>query len=817
MSSYIKPVIRNLLRNKIYTVINIAGLCFGICACIILFLVRDFEYSFDTFHPDKDRLYIVSIGIQEPGSKRVYFQTGPPPASSAIRREVPGVEAAAGFLHFGGPVYIPDGNNKLKKFENHLDGTWAPASIFAEPQYFSIFKYEWLAGNAATALNDPFKVVLTENKARKYFGSEPLANMIGKTIIYGDSIMVQVAGIVKDWQGNTDFRFTDIISYSTIAGSFLKNQIDLNEWQQKDVWTIVKLSKGTRPEQVNEQLATMVKRYVSPDGTKPSRLSNMSLSLKAFTDLHFESEFEENEIRTADVTQINMLTGIALFILILAIANFINLSTAQAYQRAKEIGVRKTLGAGRVGLILQYMVETLVLAFLAMLFALLLVNPALAAFSSFIPPGIVFHVFDPATLSFLAFITVVATLLAGFYPAIVLTGYLPVTCLKDGLQNTREKWYLRRGLIVFQFCISLIFIISIIVINTQFQFIQSKKLGFNSDAIIVVPTYDQATTKGNVKALAAKINQMPGVAGVALQSQSPLSGVDMVLKAIYKGKADMEVAMARQEGDKNFIPLYNMQLVAGKNLTQSDSLREFVINEACVKYLGFGSPDEAIGKLLYVRNSAYPIVGVVADFHQHSFHQLIKPMCIINTPETENEIAVKILKNRNDSKNANNIIASMQKAFKEIYPNAEFSYTFFDESIARLYENDQRTKRLINVSVFVSMLISLMGMFGFVMFVGQKRAREISVRKVLGATSIDIVALLCREFVILIIIALFIASPIAYYFMYKWLQNFVYRINLSWWMFILAGLVTLLITLVTVGFHTIRAALINPTKVLKNQ
>jgi putative ABC transport system permease protein len=816
MSSYIKPLIRKLLRNKIYTVINIAGLCFGICACIILFLVKDFEYSFDTFHPDKDRLYIVSIGIQEPGSKRVYFQTAPPPASSAIRREVPGVEAAAGFLHFGGPVYIPDGNNNTKKFENHLDGTWIPASIFAEPQYFSIFKYEWLAGNPATALNDPFKVVLTENKARKYFGSEPLANMIGKTIIYGDSIMVQVSGIVKDWQGNTDFRFTDIISYSTVGSSFLKNQIDLNEWQQKDVWTIVKLSKGTRPEHINERLATLVKRYVSTDQAKPARLSNMSLSLKAFTDLHFDSEFEENEIRTADITQINMLTVIALFILILAI--FINLSTAQAFQRAKEIGVRKTLGAGRAGLILQYMVETLVLAFLAMLFALLLVNPALAAFSSFIPPGVVFHVFDPATLSFLAFITVVATFLAGFYPAMVLTGYLPVTCLKDGLQNTREKWYLRRGLIVFQFCISLIFIISMIVINTQFQFIRSKNLGFNSDAIIVVPTYDQATTKVNVKALSAKINQMAGVTRVALQSQAPLSGVDMVLNAIYKGNgADMQVAMARQEGDENFIPLYNMQLVAGKNITQSDSLKEFVINETCAKYLGFKVPDEAIGKLLYVQNSAYPIVGVVADFHQHTLHQPIKPMCIINTPATENEIAIKILKNGNDIRNAENIIASTQKAFKEIYPSAEFNYSFFDESIARLYENDQRTKRLINISVFVSMLISLMGMFGFVMFVGQKRAREISVRKVLGATSVDIVALLCREFVILIIIALFIASPIAYYFMYKWLQNFVYRIDLSWWMFILAGLVTLLITLMTVGFHTIRAALTNPTKVLKNQ
>jgi putative ABC transport system permease protein len=398
-----------------------------------------------------------------------------------------------------------------------------------------------------------------------------------------------------------------------------------------------------------------------------------------------------------------------------------------------------------------------------------------------------------------------------------LSGYKPVICLRGGgTQKHNEKWYLRKGLIIFQFTVSLIFIIGTIVISHQLQFIRNRNLGFTSEAVVTLyPNADDSLSK--VRALAQKIMQVPGVSKLALESNPPLSGADMGMTIRYKNRNEPELGVQKEIGDENFIPLYQMRLLSGRNLIHSDQVKELVINETCSKKLGFTNPGEAVGQLLYVKDKAYPIVGVVADFHQHSFHELIKPMCILNQSDRERRIAVKLATNGKEIKNANATLSSIEKKFKEIYPNDAFHYSFFDESIAHLYEKDQRTGWLMNISMIITIFISCMGLFGVAIFTVEQRTKEIGIRKVLGATVASIVAMISKDFVILIVIALVISSPIAFYCMNRWLQGFAYRIDIHWWVFALAGSGAILIALSTVGFQAIRAAIANPVKSLRNE
>lgn len=817
LGNYFKIAWRNITRHKLYSTINVLGLALGLCACLTLYLITHFELSFDRFHPDKDRIYHVAIGLQETNGKRVYFQSAPPPAPAAIRQEVPGIDVVAGFQHYRAKITVPDAKGPSKKFENHLEGSRLPQSILAEPQYFSIFIYQWLAGSAAGALNDPYKVVLTESRARKYFGNGPLDDMIGKTVIYDDSLFVQVSGIVRDWGKNTDFPFSDFISYSTIEHSWLKNSIQLDDWDQKDTWTLVKLARGVSPTKIDDQLSAMVKRHVQKASTNQGHLGNFTLSLQPLSNLHFSDSFEENEVRTADRSLLYGLMGIALFILILAIVNFINLSTAQSFQRAKEVGVRKVMGGSRMSLIFQFLTETFVITSLGLLLAISLINPVLAAFRSFIPPGVEFHVTDPSTIAFLVVVGLGTSLLAGLYPAKVLSGHLPVSCLKgSAVQKGHEKWYLRKGLIVFQFTVALIFIIGTLVISNQLKFIRSKDLGFSADAIVTVkPPWGKSVDK--MKVLAEEITRLPGVGNVALESNSPMSDVHMGMLMTYKSKDVRDLAVARQVADENFVALYQMRLIAGRNVSPNDSLREFVINETCSRLLGFPNPQQAIGRLLYVKGKAYPVVGVVADFHQHSFHESIKPMCIVNTSDRKFEIAVKLISGGSPSDRTKATLALIEKRYKEIYPDEPFNYRFFDESIAQMYEKDRRTGWLMDTAMLVTIFISCMGLFGLAMYTAERRSKEIGIRKVLGASVVNIAGMLSKDFVTLILIAFAISSPISFYFMNRWLQDFAYRVDIGWWVFALAGLLAVLIALTTVSFQAVKAALANPINSLRSE
>lgn len=808
--NYLTIAWRKITRDKTYALVNILGLSLGLCACIVIYVIVSYELSFDTFHPGKDRIYRVMGDVTESTGDKLHFCRVPLAVSLSGRRVLTGTDAIATILPYDTKVTISGANGASEEFSTKIDGTSYLTACIAEPEYFNIFPYQWLAGNANVSLSMPNKVVLTESRARQYFGNITPDKMIGKQVIYQDSLRLNVSGIIKDWDRNTDLAFTDFISFSTLQSSFLGNDYDLTKWGRGNMsaWVFSKLTKGTDPQQLTEQLNNMVKTHAAPD-------IKLALWLENITDIHFDADIIENPIRTAHKPTLYGLIAIALFILILAVINFINLSTALSTLRFKETGVRKVLGGSKSSLIFQYLTEAFLIVFFSVLLSTTLVNPALNIFRSFIPPGVTFHFFAPSTLLFLLIVTIITCIAAGLYPAMVLSSHSPIRTLRSAsLQPGGEKWLLRKGLIVFQFSVSLIFIIGSIVIARQLRYTREKDLGFKADAIINIET-PRNSPSGTVNVLAQKVKQIPGVNKVALEWLPPMTENPRGMKIKYNSIDQKDFWVKQVAGDEQYIPVYQLKLLAGRNLVKTDTVNEFVINETFSKMMGHDAPGKSLGKILYWDDKPYPVVGVVADFHTTSLHDPIAPLCIINRANREYSIAVKLASKGKNYSDIQHVLAPIEKIWKQLYPAKPFTYKFYDETLAALYEKDQQTATLINVAMAITIFISCIGLFGLTLFTAEKRAKEVSIRKVLGATISNIVFLLSKDFVVLVIIALLIASPVAWYFMDTWLQNFAYHINIGWWIFLLAGFAAICIALITISLQAIKAAVANPVKYLR--
>jgi ABC-type antimicrobial peptide transport system permease subunit len=817
LKNYFRIATRILARNRLYTTINILGLALGICGCMIIWLVGSYEMSFDRFHPDGDRIYRVGGG-GKPGEQKMAEVL--PPMPDAIRKMIPGMESVTAFfpLYNGQEVLIPAGDKPAGSYDEAAEGQdGMPGVIIADADYFSIFRYQWLAGNPAVALQQPFTVVLTESRARLYFGSLPPESVIGKEVIYQDSLRVHVSGVVRDWAEHTDLPYTDFISFPTIAGSFLKKVRHIDDWVLHRgggmfYWPtcFVKLAKGVSAVQVDAQLSVLAAQHVAGSNLKDPPL----LHLQPLADIHFNTDYNDN-LRKAHLPTLYALTGIALFILLLAAVNFINLSTAQSLQRAKEIGVRKVLGSGKRSLVMQFLTEAGLLTATAVIIAALLTKPAMALFRDYIPPGVRFIPLAPGNLLFLVGITAGVTLLAGFYPARVLSGYQPVQTLKgSGSVKGGEKWWLRRGLIVFQFTISLVFIIVTLVIGNQIRFMLNTDYGFKTDAIVSVGGEWNDTT-GKIKVLEQRFSQIPGIAQMVREEDPPAGWGRTTMGVTYKGKTIVNMGSTVEWADEGYIPFYGMRMLAGRNIRHTDSLAEFVINETAAKQLGFAQPAAAIGQFLYVQNKPYPIVGVVDDFHEGSFREAIQSAVIGNMPREENMLGVRLASAGKGADNMKATLDAMKKAYKEVFPTESFNPWFMDELIREMYEEEQKTASLVRVAMGLAIFISCMGLFGLSLFTAERCAGEIGIRKVLGATTGDIALMLNRQFIRLVLLAMVIASPIAWILAHRWLQDFAYRVTVNGWVFILAGLGAVGIALVTVSYQSIRAAAANPVKSLK--
>ena len=815
LKNYLKIAWRNIINRKTSSLINILGLSLGITSCLAIYLITHFELTFDKFHPDAARIYRMNVERQESAGEKRLLGYVPPPAARTALAEIPGLEAAAGYQLYLATVRVPGSAHPTQKFDNKLEGISTPNTIITDPGYFAIFPREWLAGNAANALRQPYTVVLTRARAQKYFGNAPMDKIVGRELIYNDFLHVTVSGIVKDWKDNTDFPFTEFVSATTLGTGYAKDSL-LTVWGNQDVsWysrAVVKLEKGVSLARVHAQFASFLKGRVKFDYN-----SNCRILLQPLSDIHFNAAVDDG-VRHAHLPTLYVLMGISIFILLLAVINFINLSTALSIHRAKEIGIRKVLGSSRARLMGQFLMETTILTLFAVGLAVLLVQPVLAAFHSFLPVGVAFHPSDPATVLFLLVLIAITSLLAGFYPARVLSAWLPVLSLKGAaVQKGGEKWWLRKGLIVFQFVISLIFIISTIVISRQINYMRNEDLGFSTDAILSFNTNPDDRGK-KARILAEEIRHLPGVAAVAMQSFDPSHNFQVNADFQYKDKGTIrEVHTSLQIGNEQFIPLYQIKLLAGSNLRHQDSLREFVINETLSRQLGFARPEDAVGHFLYADNHVIPIIGVVADFHVYSYREPIGPLALADIDGPETGVAIRLATHGRQLKNLQPLLSQMEGLWKRLYPGEPFSYSFLDDAIAQLYEKEQKTATLMNVAMSITVFISCMGLFGLSLFAARQKTKEIGIRKVLGASVANIVMLLSRDFLLLIGLALLIASPVAWYCMHRWLQDYAYRIPVSGWIFLLAGVIALSIGFITVSFQAIQAAVANPVKSLRTE
>lgn len=806
IKNYFTIAWRNIVRHKAYSIINILGLSLGICACIVIYLVTDHEFSFDRFHPDSDRIYRITGGLKRMNGEREFLNS-PFKELARIEKEVRGFESKAAIQFWEAPVTIPSIPGK------RVD---ARKIILTEPEYFEIFRYKWLAGNPSSALKDPFKVVLTESEATLYFGQLSPDEVINKTLVYQDSLSLTVSGVIKDWNERSDVAYTDFISLTTAPISFLRNEIPTADWQSLHPhrsMAFVKLAKNITSRQVNAQLEEIRKNI------KPSDFGSLqSLQLQSIKDIHFSNDYyrpdDGDGFRKAHLPTLYILIALSIFILAIAAMNFINLSTAQSIQRAKEVGIRKVMGGSRSSLVLQFLSEAFLLTAFAVLLSVMFVKPILSLFASYVPKEVRFEVTEPGTLLFLLIITVFTALLAGFYPAKVLSGYLPVISLKGEQTYKGSKGAItRKALIVFQFSMSLIFIIGTLVVRNQITYMTEKDKGFSTDAILTINSWTDNHER--LKLLNDKINSLSGVEKAILQGTAPMGFGEISGMLSYKGAQEISIEVNRKIGDEAFIPFYGMKLVAGRNLAPSDSLKEYIINESYARALGFSNSADAVGKFLFAGSKAYPIVGVVANFHLGSFRSEIKPAVIEHSPEWQRNIAVRLSSKGRNTEQVTATLANIEALWKEFFPNEGFSYAFLDESISWLFEKEKQTAWLMNISLSITIFISCMGLFGLAMFMAKKRTKEIGIRKVLGASVMDIASMISRDFVKLVGLSVIIASPIAYFVMSEWLQDYAFRTTISWWVFALSAMIAIGIALVTVSFQAVKAAMANPVKSLR--
>jgi putative ABC transport system permease protein len=829
LKQQLRFTLRRLSRHKLTTGINILGLTLGVLACLVIYLYVTFEFSYDKFHADRDRIYRVIVSTSKTNGSHNEGPWMPPPLAADLRRESTGFSAVTGLYTDDTKVTIPEKGKPNRIIPAIGDGERQHIT-FADADYMEIFHYKWLAGNPTTALQKPFSVVLTESEAKRYFQNGQPSDWLGRPVVYYDSLTVSVTGIIKDWQQNSDFGFKDLISYNTIAHSFMKDQVDGWNMYGSNVNAYVKLSPGTTKAQAEKQFPAFLKRHAQLETGEKG-----TLLLQPLSDIHFNDGYNDEYGRRAHKPTLYALAGIALFILVIAAINFINLATAQALLRAREVGVRKVLGSSRAGLVWQFLSETGLIVISAMALALLLANPVIATLQGFIPYGVRLHLGDPNTWLFMALTIAVTCLLAGWYPARALSSYLPVISLRgQGVQQLNSKSWLRKGLIVFQFTVSLFFIIGTMMIGRQIHYMLNTDLGFKKDAIVTINLpWDQPKNRKAV--FVTEISSLAGVQQVSLGSASPQATGHGGTSIEYKAATDTKIDASFNQIDPAYLSLYGLSLLAGRNFTIADTARRgsdatatgpaqppfraFMLNETAARALGFKNPAEAVGKQVSTGFGGIlgPVVGVVKDFHSQSLHQKIDPFFFTTQLAGGNLVSVKLSSAAMSPDQVKAVMTQLETAFKKVYPESPYQSRFLEDALQQLYKDDQQTAQIINIAMGIAIFVSCMGLFGLAAFTATQRTREIGIRKILGAGVLNLVSMLSREFILLVVLSTLIAAPIAGWAMNRWLDNFAYRASMPWWIYALAGLAAITIALLTVSFQAIRAATANPVDSLRSE
>lgn len=815
LKNYFTIAIRTLWKNKVFSIINVLGLAIGISASLVIFLLVNYHFNFDKFEKDNNRIYRVVSNFSFSGEE--YHNSGvTDPMAAAILKEVTGLDAVVPFRTWNGDakISVPIDKKEPKVFKHQQN------IIFADSNYFNLISYIWIAGSPKTSLRNPYQTVLTESNAKLYFPNLSPTQVVGKEIFFNDSIRATITGVVKDIKENTDFTFKTFMAYATMEQTSLKP----DNWED---WTstngaqqlFVKLSAGTSAAQIEKQIAQLYKKYAKQS---PDDHSKTWHTLQPLSDLHFNADYGAYDLPTGNKSTLYGLLAVAAFLLILGCINFINLTTAHASQRAKEIGIRKTMGSSKKQLIVQFLSETFLLTFLATLLSAALTPLLLKAFSGFIPEGLHFNLTEePNIILFLVVLMIVVTLLSGFYPALILSGYKPVLVLKNqayaGTGKTRKAW-LRKSLTISQFVIAQVFIMATVLVSKQIHYSLNKDMGFKKEAILYFNTNYYDTVRNHKNVLMDKLKAIPGISMVSLCTNPPSSNSTWSGTMKYKdGKKEIESDVQQKYGDSNYIKLYGLKLLAGKNIAATDTVTSFLINETYAHILGFQKPGQAIGKYIEWSKKQIPIAGVVSDFIQKSLHEPVKPLAIASWNNVERNFSIALQPQNIEGTAWKTTINKIEKAFKEVYPEDDFDYSFFDEDIAKYYTAEQNIGSLLKWSTALAIFISCLGLLGLVIYTTTQRTKEIGVRKVLGASVSQIVSLISKDFIRLVLFAFVIAVPLAWIGMNKWLQNFAFRTEISWWTFLSGGVIMIAIALLTLGFQTIKAAMANPVQSLRSE
>lgn len=814
-----KIIFRRLGRQKLNTVLHIAGLTIGMAVCLLIGLFLRHELSYDAYHAKAGRTYRICSVSTDRGNKHRDYAT-PMPTAEALRAEVPGLEKVASWHPIKDPVIV-EVNPQKRFLQEHI--------VLAEPQLLDVFDIEVVQGDAKGALGKPYQALLTETTAEKFFGTD---DPIGKTFKYRDEFDITVAGIIKDLPANTHLPASMLLSFYRDE-HFLSKEI--NSWTfLSGTSTYVVLPENTDPKTLDAPLKAMSDKYLNNDPNLPKHVRS-DFEWQPLSQVHFDSSYAGGSpwVQAVNTTWLWFFGIIGLAVLALACINFVNLSTAQALTRAKEVGVRKSLGAGRGQLVRQFLGEAWLLAGVSGILAVATVQATLPFLNQLIDKKIGFDLLHSPGLVGALLLGILGTgLLAGLYPAWVIARFDPVSSLKTVWggafrQSSGGSSALRKGLVVAQFSVSVALLIAVTLIAQQVNLLRSKSLGFNKENIVEVG-FERQENGDATAVLAAELSKITAVKDFSFASASPSSkDHNITIMSTTDGDDPNRKAGTWVMADDRFGPMYGLNLLAGRFLEAADTnaaaaslpveqqILKVVVNKKCVEELGFGSPDAALGKRFWMAHSKgrAQIVGVVADFNTTSLHEAIIPTIITQGHKMHQAAGIKI----EAGSDLPATIAAIGAAWGRAYPQGIFSYKFLDEQIDAFYKAETRLFSLFKIFAGLAMLISCLGLWGLATFAAQQRTKEIGIRKVLGATTAGLIGLLSKDFLSLVIGSLAIASPLAYYFMNKWLQDFAYRIDIQWTVFALAGLVAVGVAFLTVSFQSIKAALANPVKSLRSE
>lgn len=789
--NYFKTAWRNLLRNKAFSIINISGLALGLTSSLLIMLWIQDEKAVDGFHENSRQLYQVYERWYRDGGVDAGYSTQGLLAAE-LKRVMPEIQYAAGLEI----AAAPGASNTFEAGDKVI----RQKGYFAGADFFTMFSYPLLKGNAAMALNEPGAIAISRKMAEAFFDSPE--NAYGKTIRFDNKESLKITAVFDDVPANASRQFDFLRTWN----DFVQQNQWVNNWGNTDPVSFVQLRAGADPAATAAKIKDFIYRY-----QQKSEGTAVELALQPYADVYLNSVFKNGYPDGGRIEYVNLFTIVAIFVLLIACINFMNLATAQATRRAKEVGLRKVVGAQRSSLVKQFIGEAMMLTLIAILIALACAALLMPAFNAISGKQLSLPVSQPLFWTAIAGLVILTGVTAGSYPALFLSSLNPVKVLKGSLKTGRRGVLLRQGLVVFQFTLSIILIVAVVVISGQMKYIQTKNLGYDRDNLVYIPIEGELITHYSMfkeRALA-----LPGVQDISKMRNSPTEIEHHVDDISWPGK-DPNAAISFADGvvGYDFVKTMKLQLKAGRDFSPqfgADSTG-FLVNEAAVKRMGF---DDPVGKTVVWGRQPGTIIGVLKDFHFNSMHQSIEPLIIrLSEKWPWGNILVRV-----KTGNTKQVLAGLEKLSKEINPKFPFTYQFSDLEFAKLYRSETVVSRLSDCFAFLAIFISCLGLFGLATFTAAQRTKEIGVRKVLGASVPAIVAMFSGSFMRLVGIAMFIAFPVAWFAMQEWLQHFAYKINIEWWVFALAGLITVVIALITVSYQSIKAALSNPVQSLRTE